>query len=261
MITTLQVLAGIYLGACLFLYFFQERLIFLPEKLATDHAFRFSGPFEEVTLPAKDGTKLHGLLFSSPSPKGLIFYLHGNAGALNRWGDVAPIYTRSNYDIFILDYRGYGKSEGKIHSQEQIFEDNQTAYNLMKQRYKEEDIIVLGYSIGSGMAAKLASENQPKMLILQTPYYSLKKLVQKFIPLIPASIMLKYQFRTDQYLKKCNMPITIFHGNQDELIPFNHAQQLKAAFDDIRLIELENQGHNGVTHNPQYQEVLEGLLE
>jgi pimeloyl-ACP methyl ester carboxylesterase len=91
----------------------------------------------------------------------LIFYLHGNAGSLNTWGEVAKRYTELKYDVFMLDYRGYGKSEGSIHSQKQFHEDIQMAYDEMKKTYKESNIVVLGYSIGTGPAAKLASLNHP----------------------------------------------------------------------------------------------------
>jgi uncharacterized protein len=74
---------------------------------------------------------LNGLLFKADSSKGVIFYLHGNAGNIGSWGNVATTYTKLNYDVFIIDYRGYGKSEGKINGQEQLFNDNEAAYNAL----------------------------------------------------------------------------------------------------------------------------------
>ncbi len=101
----------------LLLFFFQEKLIFFPEKLDKNFKFNFPSKFDEINIKTGDNKLLNGLLFKADNPKGLIFYLHGNAGSLNSWGEVAKTYVNLHYDVFILDYRGYGKSEGSISSQ------------------------------------------------------------------------------------------------------------------------------------------------
>lgn len=191
LITILKIIAGLYIILCVGLYFFQENLIFFPQKIEKNYQFNFTQDFEELTFQASDGESLNGLLFKADNTKGLIFYLHGNAGLLRSWGNVASTYTDLNYDIFILDYRGYGKSEGNISSQIQLFEDNQMIYDEIKKKYREEDIIILGYSIGTGLASKLASDNEPKQLILQAPYYSLTDMMSQRFLFIP-TFMLKY---------------------------------------------------------------------
>ncbi|HSN48782.1 MAG TPA: alpha/beta fold hydrolase, partial [Flavobacterium sp.] len=168
----LKIVAGIYIIVCLLLYFFQEKIIFFPQKLEKTYQFSFDQNFEEIYIKTKDNKSLNGLLFKADSARGLIFYLHGNAGSLSSWGEVAKTYTTLNYDVFMLDYRGYGKSEGSINGQTQFFQDIQTAYDQLKTKYPEETIIVVGYSIGTGIAAKVASANNPSLLILQAPYYS-----------------------------------------------------------------------------------------
>lgn len=242
------------------LYFSQEKLIFFPEKLDKDYRFEFGQEFEELNIKTKDNILLNGLLFKADRSKGLIFYLHGNAGSLSSWGDVAKTYTNLNYDVFIMDYRGFGKSEGKIKSQKQLFEDNQTVYNELKKRYSEDSIIILGYSIGTGMASKLASTNHPKLLILQAPYYNLTDLMKKHFSLVPTFI-LKYKLATNDYLKNCKMPVVIFHGKQDEVIYYGSALKLEKEFKpgDL-LISLDPQGHNGMTDNPEYKAELAKLL-
>src|SRR5262245_49290392 len=120
---SLITILAIYVLLCVLLYFVQEKLIFFPDKLAKDHLFDFDQSFEKKNIIAGDGAVLNGLLFKADSSKGLIFYLHGNGGALNSWGDIASTYTDLGYDLFILDYRGYGKSEGVINKQQQLYED------------------------------------------------------------------------------------------------------------------------------------------
>ncbi len=235
-------------------------MIFLPEKLGKNFRFHFNENFVEVTISTKDKKLLNGVLFKADSSKGLIFYLHGNAGSINSWGEVAKTYTDLRYDVFLPDYRGYGKSEGTITSQSQLFRDVQMAYNEMKKRYAEDKIIVLGYSIGTGLAAKVASTNDPKMLILQAPYFSLTDLMRHTYPIIP-TFLLKYKFRTNEFISDCKMPIVIFHGDQDEVIYYESSIKLKKLMKESdRLITLYGQGHNGITDNPEYKAGIKKIL-
>lgn len=259
LLTVFKIVFGLYALLCGFLYFFQESIIFFPQKLNKDHQFNFNQKFKELNIKTYDNKIINGLLFKAKNTKGLIFYLHGNAGSLDSWGTVAKNYTKLNYDVFILDYRGFGKSEGSIKNQEQVFKDNQTAYNLLKKEYNEQNIIILGYSIGTGMASKLASENTPKELILQAPYYNLTDIMRRKFSLIPTFI-LKYKFETNKYLKKCKMPITIFHGKEDRVISYNSSLKLKKDFPKINLITLFKQGHNRISYNKVYNQKLKILL-
>ncbi len=259
-IGALIVITVLYLAICLLLYSFQEKLLFFPQKLDKDFKFSFNQPFEEIDIRTSDNISLHGILFKTDNPKGLIFYLHGNAGSLHSWGNVAELYTDMNYDVFILDYRGYGKSEGKIESQKQIYQDVQITYNNLKQRYQEDNIIILGYSIGTGLASFTASNNNPKLLILQSPYYSLTDMVRRHYPIIP-SFILKYKFNNSKHISKCKMPIVIFHGDQDEVIYHGSSIKLKNHFSEKdTLITLYGQKHNGMTFNPDYIKAIKKYL-
>lgn len=256
----ISILLGFYIFVCILMFVLQEKLIFFPQTLVKDHEFSFMQSFEEINIKAEDGKMLHGLLFKSDNSKGLIFYLHGNTGSLEGWGEVAEIYTALQYDVFLLDYRGYGKSEGTIGSEAQLFQDVQVAYNEMLKSYKEDNIIVLGYSIGTGPAAKLASTNHPKLLILQAPYFSLTDLAKYTYPFIPP-FLLKYKLETCQYITSCKMPIILFHGDQDEVIYYGSSLKLKELLKKSdTLITLSGQGHNGMTYNPDYMKAMERIL-
>lgn len=246
-----------YLITCCFFYFLQEKFIFIPDKLDKGYRYNFSQDFEEIYIKTKDETKLNGLLFKANNPKGLIFYLHGNAGALDSWGSLAPLYTNDlGYDLFILDYRGFGKSEGQIESETQLFEDVQAAYNSIKERYSEDQIIVLGYSIGTCPATWLSSTNNPRMLILQAPYYSLTSVIQNISPLTP-EFLIRYKLETYKYIKDCQMPVIIFHGNLDKVISYDNSLQLEKLLKPTdRLITLKGEGHNEITDNKHYQDEL-----
>lgn len=254
------IIFGLYCVCCLILFLFQEKFIFHPEQLPPTYSFAFQPTAKEINIPITDHQTLNGLLFKTDSAKGLIFFLHGNAGSLRTWGNAAQLYTSLNYDVFMLDYRGYGKSSGSIESMEQLFQDNQTAYNFIAKHYSEKNIVILGHSIGTGMAAKLSADNHPQLLILQAPYYSLSDVMQQTFPIIP-TFLLKYNFTTYRYLQKCKAPVAIFHGLQDEVIAYNSSLKLQNEFKPgDTLISLNGTGHNTITRHPDYKPILHQLL-
>jgi len=242
------------------LYFFQERLLFLPEKLAANHKFNFDQDFEELSIKSKDGTILNAVHFKADSSKGIILYLHGNAGSIQSWGSVASTYTALHYDLLMLDYRGYGKSEGRIKNEQELYEDAQAFYNEAKRQFPESQIILLGYSIGTGMASYLAAHNDPQLLILQAPYFNMKDLVNKKFPFVP-SILLRYKLENNRWVQQCKPPIVIFHGTSDEVIDFESSQKLQKIFKNgDQLISLEGVSHNEITENEHYRKSLQTIL-
>jgi alpha-beta hydrolase superfamily lysophospholipase len=208
----------------------------------------------------KDKIKLNALLFKTQKPKGLIFFLHGNAGCIDKWGNVAKIYTDLGYDFFILDYRGYGKSEGKIENENQLHEDVKTVYNEIIKNYNHSKNIIIGYSLGTCMAAKLASETMPQKLILQAPYYSMSLIMEEHYSLLP-TFLLNYKLETYYYLKNCNMPVTIFHGDNDDVIDCTSSIKLEMQFKKgDTLIILKGQDHNNLNENKEYLEYINKSL-
>jgi len=255
----LFILLSVYVLVCFIVYFFQEKMIFFPKKLAIDYEFQFEQAYEEISIPA-DGIKLNGLLLKADSSKGLVFYLHGNAGGLDSWGEIGGTYTSLDYDVFMLDYRGYGKSEGRITSEKQFYDDVQTAYDSLKKRYAENKIIIVGYSIGTGAASKLASTNNPRMLILQAPYFSLKDMMRKNYPVLP-TFLLKYGFENYKNLQSTKVPVYIFHGRQDEVIYSGSSEKLKPFLKkEDRVTFIEGMGHNGMNENLVFRQEIGKLL-
>jgi alpha-beta hydrolase superfamily lysophospholipase len=205
-------------------------------------------------------TRVHGLLFQNDNPKGLVFYLHGNAGSNSSWGTIAGDYLENGYDFFILDYRGYGKSEGKISGEQQLFRDIQIVYDTLKRHYPENQTVIIGYSIGTGPATYLASINNPRLLILKAPYYNLPDLASRYFKIFPP-FLIRYKFRTDIYIQEVKCPVVIFHGDQDEIIYTGSSYKLRQKFKaSDKLIVLKNQLHNGMSENPVYLRELGKLL-
>ncbi|GGB75435.1 alpha/beta hydrolase [Flavobacterium suaedae] len=256
------IFTGLYLLIITVLYFQQERLLFPGSKLSQSYQFEYLEDFEELNIPVDDEATINGLLFKAENAKGLVFYLHGNGGCLKTWGDIANTYTNLGYDIFIPDYRGYGKSTGDIENENQFFEDMRKVYTKLLKRYNEDEVIIIGYSIGTGAATMLAAENNPKKLILKAPYYSLTKVVNNKVPFMP-DFLLKYKFETYKYLPKVNAPVYMFHGTNDRIIPYSNSLELKEIPDisvKIELITLKDEGHQ-VGYNKVYLNKLAEILK
>lgn len=254
------VLCFFYIGSCAFLYYNQERFYFHPKTLPTDYKYSFDTDFEEINIPVDKNNSLNSLLFKSKNTKGVILYLHGNAGAIHDWGKRAHLYTDNNYDVLFLDYRGYGKNHNQIESETMLHNDIQKVYDFLKSRYDEQQITVLGFSIGSGLAANVAANNNPKQLILEAPYYSFESLVKKIAPLVP-SFLINYKIPTHEYIPKIKCPIIIFHGKDDFLIePENSIALQKIKPEKIQVHFIDNCNHNGIYRSSYYFNKLPSIL-
>jgi len=220
-----------------------------PGKKLQDSTFSFQGKFEEQFITTADHVKLHGILFKADKSKGLIFYLHGSNGAVDTWGKIANIYTKNGYDLFMLDYRGYGKSEGKVTNEELLYRDLQTVYDKLTQQYREDHIIIIGQSMGTALASTIASHNSPKMLILQAPYYSFQDWTQHVAPELDTS-GIPFYFDNAAALQKVKCRTIIFHGDQDNAVYFDSSIKLSNFFKkQDKLIRLAKEGHNDFSKN------------
>jgi pimeloyl-ACP methyl ester carboxylesterase len=261
-IRTVIALVIIYLFSLGFFYFKQERFFFNPKFLAKDYIFQFQEPFEEFNIEVEKNIFLNSILFKSEASKGVVLYFHGNAGAIHDWGKRAHLFLDNQYDVLFIDYRGYGKSDGEYSSHNQIFNDADKVYNYTKTRYSEKNIVVFGFSLGSGIASYIASKNTPKMLILNAPYYSWKTLISEEIaPPIPA-FLVHYDIPSYQFVKNVKCPIHIFQGTRDFLIdPTSNSKKLQALNpENITLSFIDDAGHNSIHITKQYYDLLKTIL-
>jgi uncharacterized protein len=267
--TTLQIILVvfiIYILLCFIVYFVQERFIFKPEKLDKDFEFKYDGiadQFEELNFETEQGVNINGIRFFHNEPKGLLMYFHGNTRSIKGWSKYAKDFTKSGFDVLMIDYRGFGKSTGK-RSEENMNIDSQFIYNRMRAKfgYKEENMVIYGRSLGSGFACKLASNNKPKMLILDAPYYSFSHLTNRFLPFMPVAMLLRFSIRTDIWIRYVRCPIFIIHGTKDWLIPFSSSVRLSKLVPlTSRLVPIYGGGHNNLPSYPEYHQKVAEILE
>ena len=254
-------IAGGYIVVTVVLYFVQDRFIFKPEKLPKDFKYVYDVPFKELFFEVKEGVSINGLHFFCKKPNGLILYLHGNTRSIKGWSKYARDFYRYNYDVVMVDYRGFGKSTGK-RSEHAIKNDLQFVYDTLAVQYHEHHILVYGRSIGSGFAAKLAAENKPRYLIIDSPYYSLLKVAERFVPFLPHKYVLRYHLRTDKWITRVNCHTYIIHGTKDRLIPIKHSEALqKLNPDKITLIRIHGGGHNNLPKFDEYHNFIRDILK
>ncbi len=260
-IQLLVVFIILYVMISILVFFFQDRLLFRPEKLPEEFKFVYDNlTFDEYKVKVKDGVELSGLHFKSVKPKGVVFYLKGNSRSIKGWGKFAIDFIRYQYDVIMVDYRGFGKSNGK-RNQEEIKKDLQFIYDAIKERVDESHIILYGRSMGSGFATKLASTNNPRMLILDAPYYSMKQVAKRYMPFMPLSWLLRFPIPTYKWIKYVKCPIHIIHGTNDKLIPFQSSIKLSKINAPLsRLHSIIGGGHNNLHTFESYHEILDQIL-
>jgi pimeloyl-ACP methyl ester carboxylesterase len=242
-------------------YFFQEKLIFKPEKLKQDFQFKYDIPFREYFFDVEPGVRINGLHFFRENPKGLILYFHGNTRSIKGWAKYAKDFYRYDYDVLLLDYRGFGKSTGK-RSEKEMLNDMQFVYEKLMEQYIEDHLIIYGRSLGSGFATKLASDNNPRYLILDSPYFNFLGVIERFLPILPVRLVLHYQLRTDLWIPKVKCHTYIIHGTKDRLIPIRNSEKLqKLNPQKITLIRIDGGGHNNLPSFDEYHNFIRDILK
>ena len=260
MITLGLTILLIYTGICLGFYFFQHFLFFRPETLSTAFQYKYPFPFEELDFDMEDGGRINAIHFKVPNSLGVVYYLKGNSKSIKGWGKFAKDFVSNGYDFFMMDYRGFGKSKGK-QNQATLFNDAQFIYQWLAKSYPEHKIILYGRSLGSGVAARIASWNKPRILILDSPYFNFYYNINRFLFFIPIRFLLRYNVRTDQYLKDTSCPVHIVHGTHDRLISFSQSEKLKVLYPEkVILHRVEGARHNNLPDFPEFFEILYDVL-
>jgi pimeloyl-ACP methyl ester carboxylesterase len=251
--------ASAFLLVGVFIYFFQERLIFFPSRLSEDHIFRFDGNFEEMDFYPEENIRINALLFHGDPGRDVVFYVHGNAGNLDGWGMVADQFTPHGLSVLIYDFRGYGKSTGSI-SEKSLYKDALHIYDFLASQYGEQHIIVYGRSIGTGIASYVAAHRKPRKLFLESPYCSIPDLAGQLMPILP-KVMVRYKFSNYAHLKLVGCPVIVIHGNRDEVIPVSQSKKLQPLLkDNDSFYVIEGGRHNDLETFSRFHAILAAQL-
>lgn len=256
----LLVLVLVFLyGSAAWLWFRQESLLFQPSQLAADYRLATEADVHEVAVDVP-GARLSALHLRLPNPKGVVFFLHGNGGDLSTWFVNTALYRRANFDLFMIDYRGYGKSTGRIESEAQLRADVRAAWDQIAPAYQGKRVVVYGRSLGTGLAAGLSldlagqtpGQPRPDLTVLVSPYRSMVALTHDHYPWVP-SVLLRYPLRTDEIIVRISSPLLLIHGDSDTLIAPRHSAELAALVPGARLLMIEGAAHNDVHDSDIYR--------
>jgi len=258
----IRIIAIIYVLIGITLYVVQDKILLHPIALAKDYSFNFPTPFIEVNIPlnGSDNLNLVEFLPKDSIRKGIVIYFHGNLRNVMRYAPYASNFTRHGYEVWMPDYPGFGKTTGAF-TEANLYMQAREVYKLARTKYSSDRIIIYGRSLGSGVASWLASRKPCQRLVLETPYYSIPDLFRRYAPIYPAASLSHFLFPTGEYLSDIKVPVTIFHGTDDWIIPYNRAAKLKKVLKPgDEFITIDHGSHNDLNSFSLYQQKLDSLL-
>lgn len=255
--------AAVYTAAIGYLWFRQERLLFEPIPLGPDEKLVDDPDVIErwVDVP---GARLSCAQLKLPSPRGVVFFLHGNSGNLRECLGDLEAFREVNFDVVMFDYRGYGKSSGCIGSEEQLRSDVAAVWAAYAAQYEGKRVVIAGQSLGTALAAGLGAQlcaegRAPDLTLLVSPYSSMRALADELYPWVPRQV-LRYPLHTMEHASRLKGPLMLIHGDKDELIGIHHSHALRTAVPAAQLHCLEGAGHGDVHRHPNFRKTLAGAL-
>lgn len=258
----LKIVVIIYCTIGIALYYLQEKLLFHPEKLSSDHLFSFNRPFKEIQIPVNNTDTISMIRFFSKDSirRGILVYYHGNRENVQHYEKYVDGFTTKGYEVWMPDYPGFGKSTGE-RTEKKMYNMSWLVQKMAAGHISNDSIIIYGKSLGTGIAAYAASVSKCKILILETPYFSIPSLFNSYAIIYPTATMSNYKIPTYQFIEQVVAPIVIFHGTGDGVIPYRNAKRLKEFLKpQDKFITIEKGEHNDLTGFDLYKNSIDSLL-
>ena len=205
----------------------QPFMVFYPYETLVESPKDWSMDYEDVSVNTSDGLQLHGWYIPKPGASKTILFFHGNGGNISHRGESIKIFRDLGLNVFIIDYRGYGNSQGSP-SEEGFYEDSRTAWKYLTEQksIKPEDIIIFGRSLGGAVAVRLASDVSSSALIIESTFTSANDMAGELMPFVSNFIVFRYQFNSIGRIKSIKQPLLVIHSFEDEIIPFKFGKRL-----------------------------------
>lgn len=258
---SISVLVFLFFGG--WLYFQQPAMIFFPSKDLDATPLDWDLPYEDVTLETEDGIRLHGWFMPHPGASQTVLFFHGNAGNISHRRESVKIFHRLGLNVFIFDYRGYGNSQGKP-SESGLYNDALAAwqYLLQEKNLTKQQIVVFGRSLGGAVACNLSAEMQPGALILESTFSSAWDMANVIFPIMSHLMPMRFEFNTEDYVKRVTSPVLVLHSTEDDIIPFRLGEKVyRAASQPKYFVKMEGNHNSGfLLSQPDYQQALGEFL-
>jgi len=244
----------VYLGVVAFTFFSQSRMLYLPDYPSRQITFtpdQYGLSYESVDIETEDRIKIHGWFLPVENARATLLFFHGNAGNLSHRKESLLIFHRLRLSVLIIDYRGYGLSDGTP-SEEGTYRDADAAWRFLTEQkgVPARDIIIFGRSLGAAVAAYLASTQNAQALVMESPFISIPELASELYPWLPARWLSRFSYDNAVYLKRIEMPLLIIHSKQDEITPFSHGRALyELAHEPKFFFAMEGTHNTGILEN------------
>lgn len=265
--SAVPVVGGIYGLMVLFLFVSQSRLLYqadFPTRDLVTTPARIDLVYEDINLRTEDGVLIHGWWLPHPQPRGALLFFHGNAGNISHRLDSLRIFHNLGLGVLIIDYRGYGQSEGSP-SEEGTYLDAEAAWrHLTEDRgIPAQEIVLFGRSLGGAVAAWLAALEQPAGLIVESGFTSVPDLAAQLYPFIPVRLLVRFDYDTRAGVAAMQNPVLIIHSRDDDIIPFSHGEALHAAAPVAHDMLVLRGGHNDgfIVSHADYVRGLDAYLD
>jgi len=267
LITLLVSLAGIYVLLSVVLYLLQNRMVFLanmPGRALTATPGDAGFAYQDVSITTSDGVRLHGWFVAANQAKATVLFLHGNAGNISHRLDSIAIFRELGLDVFIIDYRGYGQSEGKP-SEQGTYLDARAAWEYLvnDREIAPKKIVIFGRSLGGAVASWLAAQTTPGAVILESTFTSAPDMAHRLYPFLPVRLMTRLKYSVKENVKGLSSPLLVVHSRQDEVIPFDMGESIFAAAPEPKQMLVITGDHSGgfLLNRNEYMTVLDKLLD
>ncbi|HWP58925.1 MAG TPA: alpha/beta hydrolase [Candidatus Acidoferrales bacterium] len=237
---------AVFLSSCRF----EDRFIYYPQAAIEQTPARAGLGFEDVYFATEDGLRLHGWFVPHPGAKTTVVWFHGNAGNIgHRVDNLKLLHDKVGVHIFIFDYRGYGRSEGKP-SEEGLYKDAAAAVAYLGSRRDVDParLVFFGRSLGAAVAAEAALKYGCLALILETPFASIREMARAAFPLLPLWPLIRTRYDTLEKVRRIDVPVLVIHGDQDEIVPFRQGKEIFDAAPEPK----EFYAIPGARHNDTY---------
>ena len=258
----IKIILLLYATIGIVLFYLQDKILFHPKKLGADFQYKFKDRFEEINIPFNDTDTMNLIKFLPDNipVKGVVIYFHGNMKNIAHYATFVGPFLKQGYEVWMEDYPGFGKSTGLI-TEQKLYEQALQVKKMADVKFHTDSIIIYGKSLGTGIAANLASRTKAKMLILETPYYSIPSMFSSYAFMYPNEQMSNYKLPTNLFLQDVACPVIIFHGTSDGVIPYRNAKKLLSVLKPTdKFITIEGASHINVNANPKYYNAIDSLL-
>lgn len=245
------------------MYFQQPGMIFFPMGELQQTPANWGMVHEDVTFATEDGVNLNGWFIPVEGSEQVLLFFHGNAGNISHRRESIEIFHRLGLSVFIIDYRGYGKSEGSP-NESGLYKDAVAAWHYLAEErgFDPGNVIIFGRSLGGAVAANLAAGVQARGLILESTMSSAREFAREVFKVLSRLVVVRYDFNTVGSIQHVSYPVLVLHSPEDEIMPFHLGEKVyQSANQPKQFVRMRGDHNSGFyLSQPEYEQAIGSWL-